>query len=151
MNLPRTETPLAADPTRAYRDLHEHLEELKKRGLLLTISRAVDKDSELHPLVRWQFVGGMDEAERKAFLFTNITDGRGRKYDIPVVVGAIAANRAIYSVGMGAPLSEIQGKWDRAIAHPIPPCEVKNAACHEVVLEGEDLKEIGRASCRERV
>jgi len=34
------------------------------------------------------------------------------------VVGAIAANRAIYSVGMGAPLSEIQGKWDHAIAHP---------------------------------
>src|SRR6266853_1964656 len=144
MNLPRTETPLAADATRAYRDLHEHLEELKKRGLLLTISRAVDKDSELHPLVRWQFVGGMDEAERKASLFTNITDGRGRKYDIPVVVGAIAANRAIYSVGMGAPLSEIQGKWDHAIAHPVAPREVANAACHEVVHEGEDLKGEGK-------
>src|SRR2546422_2319417 len=85
MNLPRTETPLATDATRGYRDLHEHLEELKKRGLLLTIARPIDKDSELHPLVRWQFVGGMDEAERKAFLFTNIIDGRGRKYDIPVV------------------------------------------------------------------
>jgi len=144
MNLPRTEAPLASEATRGYRDLHEHLEELKKRGLLLTIARPIDKDSELHPLVRWQFVGGMDEAERKAFLFTNITDGRGRKYDIPVVVGAIAANRAIYSVGMGAPLSEIQGKWDRAIAHPVPPREVKNAACHEVVNEGEDLKGEGK-------
>jgi 4-hydroxy-3-polyprenylbenzoate decarboxylase len=86
----------------------------------------------------------MDEAERKAFLFTNIVDGRGRKYDIPVVVGAIAANRAIYSVGMGAPLSEIQGKWDRAIAHPIPPREVKDAACHEVVHQGKDLQGEGR-------
>jgi len=133
-----------ATATRGYRDLHEHLEELKKRGLLLTIDRPVDKDSELHPLVRWQFVGGMDEAERKAFLFTNITDGRGRKYDIPVVVGAIAANRAIYSVGMGAPLSEIQGKWDRAIAHPIPPREVERAACHEVVHQGEDLQGEGK-------
>ena len=47
----------------------------------------------MHPLVRWQFVGGMAEAERKAFLFTNVTDGLGRNYDIPVVVGAIAANR----------------------------------------------------------
>ena len=64
MNLPGTETPLATEWARAYRDLHEHLEELKKRGLLLTIARPVDKDSELHPLVRWQFVGGMDEAER---------------------------------------------------------------------------------------
>jgi len=43
--------------------------------------------------VRWQFRRGDDEGERKAFLFTNIVDGRGRKYDIPVVVGAIAANR----------------------------------------------------------
>src|SRR2546422_4222695 len=140
MNLPRTETPPATQGSRGYRDLHEHLDELKKRGLLLTIDRPVDKDSELHPLVRWQFVGGMDEAERKAFLFTNITDGRGRKYDIPVVVGAIAANRAIYSAGMGAPLSEIQGKWDHAIAHPIAPRELERAACHEILHEGEALR-----------
>ena len=123
-----------------YPDLHEHLEELKKRGLLLTIDRPVDKDAELHPLVRWQFVGGMDEAERKAFLFTNVTDGRGRKYDIPVVVGAIAANRAIYSVGMGVPLEKIQAKWDHAIAHPVAPRVVERAVCHEVVHEGAALQ-----------
>jgi 4-hydroxy-3-polyprenylbenzoate decarboxylase len=143
MNSP-DETRSIAAAKRGYPDLHEHLEALKKRGLLLEITRAVDKDAELHPLVRWQFVGGMDEAERKAFLFTNIVDGRGRKYDIPVVVGAIAANRAIYSVGMGAPLSEIQGKWDRAIAHPIPAREVESAPCHEVVHQGEDLQGEGK-------
>ena len=27
--------------------------------------------------MRWQFVGGLDENDRKAFLFTNIVDGRG--------------------------------------------------------------------------
>src|SRR6195256_5097707 len=145
MNSPaETETKTVAAEKRGYPDLHEHLEELKKRGLLLTIDRPVDKDSELHPLVRWQFVGGMDESERKAFLFTHITDGRGRKYDIPVVVGAIAANRAIYSVGMGASFSEIQAKWDHAIAHPIPPREVKDAACHEVVHQGDNLKGEGK-------
>ena len=77
-------------PPRSYRDLHEHLDALEKRGLLRRVDRPINKDTEMHPLVRWQFVGGMDEAERKAFLFTNITDGEGRKYDIPVVVGAIA-------------------------------------------------------------
>src|SRR5216684_5329972 len=116
MNLPRSETPLAPEATRGYRDLHEHLEELKKRGLLLTINRPVDKDAELHPLVRWQFVGGLDEADRKAFLFTHVTDGKGRRFDMPVVVGAIAANRAIYAIGMGASVEEIPGKWDGAIA-----------------------------------
>src|SRR3989442_1283974 len=143
MNLPSAPD-LVADAKRGYPDLQEHLEELKRRGLLLTITRPVDKDSELHPLVRWQFVGGMDEAERKAFLFTNITDGRGRKYDIPVVVGAIAANRAIYSAGMGAPLSEIQGEWNHAMAPPIARCELECAACHEIVHEGEALRGEGK-------
>ncbi|MGE5523011.1 MAG: UbiD family decarboxylase [Rhodospirillaceae bacterium] len=122
-----------------YPDLHEHLDELKKRGLLTVVERVIDKDAELHPLVRWQFVGGMPEAQRKAFLFTNIVDGRGRKYSMPVVVGAMAANREIYSVGMGAPVEKIQAKWDHAIAHPIPPRVVDQAPCHEVVLQGKDL------------
>ncbi|MGH7094869.1 MAG: hypothetical protein ACREFB_15215, partial [Stellaceae bacterium] len=88
---------------RAYPDLHEHLATLRERGLLRTIDRAIDKDAEMHPLVRWQFVGGLPEAERKAFLFTNIVDASGRNYGFSVVVGAIAANREVYAVGMGVP------------------------------------------------
>ena len=129
---------------RSYPDLHEHLDALKRLGLLQVIDRAIDKDSELHPLVRWQFVGGMAEADRKAFLFTNITDGRGRRYDIPVVVGALAANRAIYSAGMGVPLDEIQARWDSAIADPIRPRVVANAVCQEVVVKGAALHGDGK-------
>src|SRR5712671_2934421 len=125
---------------RGYPDLHEHLDALRRRGLLLTIDRPIDKDAELHPLVRWQFVGGMAEAARKAFLFTNVVDGRGRKYSMPVVVGAIAANREIYAAGMGVPLAEIQARWDRALAHPVPPRIVERAVCHEVVHEGAALQ-----------
>jgi UbiD family decarboxylase len=129
-----------ARPSRGYRDLHEHLDALREQGLLLTIDRVIDKDAELHPLVRWQFVGGFDEADRKAFLFTNVIDGRGRAYDMPVVVGAIAANRAIYSIGMGASIENIATKWDHAIANPVPPRLVTTAPCHEVVLEGDALQ-----------
>ena len=129
-----------ARPPRGYRDLHEHLDALREQGLLLTIDRVIDKDAELHPLVRWQFVGGIDEAERKAFLFTNVVDGRGRKYDMPVVVGAIAANRAIYSIGMDASIENIATKWDHAIANPVPPRLVTTAPCQEVVLEGDALQ-----------
>jgi len=127
-------------PPRNYRDLHDHLKVLDEAGLLLTIDRPIDKDSELHPLVRWQFVGGLDEASRKAFLFTNIHDGRGRQYDIPVVVGAVAANRRIYSIGMDAPVEEIQAKWNRAIAHPVPPQMVEHAPCHDVIWTGDALR-----------
>jgi 4-hydroxy-3-polyprenylbenzoate decarboxylase len=134
----------AGASAKGYRDLHEHLAELERRGLLLKIDRQVDKDSELHPLVRWQFVGGMEEKERKAFLFTNIVDGKGRKFDIPVVVGALAANRAVYSVGMDADVADIQKKWDKAIASPVPPRHVENAPCHEIVMTGADLLGLGK-------
>ena len=130
--------------TTGYPDLHDHLEELKRRGLLQVIDRPIDKDSELHPLVRWQFVGGMDEAERKAFIFTNIVNAQGRKYDIPVVVGALAANREIYSVGMGSSVEQIQARWNHAINHPIKPRMVDNAACHEVIHQGADLQGEGK-------
>jgi UbiD family decarboxylase len=129
---------------RGYPDLHEHLDNLRERGLLLTIDRPIDKDAELHPLVRWQFVGGLAEDDRKAFLFTNVIDGRGRRYSMPVVVGAIAANRAIYSIGMGVPLDAIQARWDEAMAHPIPPRVVERAVCHEVVHLGDALKGEGK-------
>lgn len=130
--------------TRGYRDLHEHLQVLREQDLIRTIDRPIDKDSELHPLVRWQFVGGIDEDNRKAFLFTNIKDARGRKYDIPVVVGAIAANPQVYSVGMDAKVEDIQAKWDHAIANPIEPRLVNEAICHEVVMEGDALQGEGR-------
>ena len=128
------------DHQRGYADLHEHLEELKRRGLLLTIDRPVDKDAEMHPLVRWQFVGGIEEHERKAFLFTHVVDGHGREFRFPVVVGALAANREIYCVGMRAQADEIQSKWDHAIANPIAPRIVDVAPCHEVIIEGDSLK-----------
>lgn len=123
----------------SYNDLHDHLDELRKRDLLIEVDRQIDKDSELHPLVRWQFVGGMKEKDRKAFLFTNIVDGKGRKYDIPVVVGALAANKDVYSTGMGCDVEDIQAKWDHAIANPIAPQVVENAPCHEIVEQGDDL------------
>ena len=129
-----------AGGARAYADLQQHLQTLQERGLLLTIDEPIDKDAELHPLVRWQFVGGLGEPERKAFLFTNIVDGRGRKYSMPVVVGALAANRAIYSAGMGVPVEQIQSKWEHAIANPIAPRLVERGACHDVVIEGAALQ-----------
>jgi 4-hydroxy-3-polyprenylbenzoate decarboxylase len=128
---------------RGYADLHEHLETLRARGLLVTVDRAIDKDSELHPLVRWQFVGGLAEEARRAFLFTRVVDGRGRRFALPVVVGAIAANRAIYSIGMGAPVEEIPARWDHAIANPVEPRLASEAVCQEVVVEGEALAREG--------
>ena len=37
----------------------------------------------MHPLVRWQYRGGIPEEQRKAFLFTNVVDSTGRRYEAP--------------------------------------------------------------------
>ena len=98
----------------------------------------------MHPLVRWQFRGGIEESERKAFLFTNVTTAKGSKYDIPVVVGGLAANREIYRIGVGCPLEKIDASWVAAEANPIPPRVVENAPCHEIVFTGADLDKPGK-------
>ena len=123
---------------RRYADLHEHLKALEAAGLLIRVERPINKDTEMHPLVRWQFRGGIAEKDRKAFLFTNVIDSKNRKYDIPVVVGALAASREIYRIGMGCALEKINEVWTRAIAQPVAPRVVKHAPCHELEVEGLD-------------
>ena len=122
-------------------DLQEHLADLEARGLLTRIDHPVNKDTELHPLVRLQFIGGIPEAERRAFLFTNVVDATGRRYDMPVVVGAIAASAEVYSLGMRRAVSDIGAAWMDAIARPIAPVRVSTPPrCQEVVIKGDDLR-----------
>ena len=121
-------------------DFQEHLARLEAAGLLLRIDRPIDKDTELHPLVRWQFQGGLHEDQRRAFLFTNVVDGEGRRYDMPVAIGALAASARIYAVGMGRPVEQIGDAWMHAIANPIAPVEVTSAPCQEVVIKGDALR-----------
>ena len=134
----------AAESERAYPDFHDHLRALDEAGLLVSIDRPINKDTEMHPLVRWQFRGGIVEADRKAFLFTNVVDAKGRKFDMPVVIGALASNPQIYGIGMGVAVDEIGEVWARAIAEPVPPVVVTDAPCHEVVVEGDALAGEGR-------
>jgi UbiD family decarboxylase len=129
---------------RSYPDLHDHIRALDKAGLLIRVDRPINKDSEMHPLVRWQFRGGIEEKDRKAFLFTNVIDGKGRKYDIPVLVGGLAANREIYRIGIGCPFEEIDERWVRAAQNPIPPRIVDDAPCQEIVITGKALDKPGR-------
>src|SRR5271170_5341279 len=105
-------------------DFQDHLADLEAAGLITRIDTPINKDTELHPLVRWQFVGGVPEEKRRAFVFTNVIDAKGRKYDIPVVVGALASSPQIYAIGMGRRVEDIGEAWLQAIAHPIPPVAV---------------------------
>jgi UbiD family decarboxylase len=123
----------------APRDLQEHLDRLEARGLLTRIDRAINKDTELHPLARWQFQGGLREEQRRGFLFTNVVGAKGERYDIPVAAGVLAASAEIYAAGLGVPVDAIGDLWVEAMAHPIAPELVDDAPCQEAVMTGDAL------------
>ena len=125
-------------------DFQAHLATLEARGLLRRIERPINKDTELHPLVRWQYQGGIPEADRVAFLFTNVIDSRGQHYDMPVAVGALAATPEIYAVGMGVDVVDIGSAWLHAMANPIAPESTESPRCQEIVISGEELSTPGR-------
>ena len=88
-------------------DFQEHLARLEAQGLLVRIERPINKDTELHPLVRWQFQGGLPEDERRAFLFTNVTDAAGRRRSSPMITTSWhgGADTAIGGIGCVIALS----------------------------------------------
>lgn len=128
---------------RTYADLHEHVLALAQAGLLYVIDEPINKDTEMHPLVRWQFRGGIEEPDRKAFLFTQPIDSNGRRYDTSVLVAGLAANRDVYRIGFGKPLEDIGAAWIAAMAAPIPPRVVTDAPCREIEIAGGALDENG--------
>jgi len=135
--------PRAGTGGRRYRDLHEHVDALAAAGLLRVIDEPINKDTEIHPLVRWQYRGGLPEEDRKAFLFTRPTDSAGRSFKGAVLVAGLAGNAAVYRIGFDRPLEHIGAAWREAIAAPVAPVFVDNAACHEVVNVGQALDEEG--------
>lgn len=121
-------------------DLRTHLETLEKNGKLHRITREINKDTELLPLVRWQF-RGLPESERRGFLFENVTDSRGRKFTASVAAGIYASSSEIYALGMGATVDGIRARWLEARRNPIPFHEVDSGPVQEEIHLGDTLLE----------
>ncbi|MGP4110597.1 UbiD family decarboxylase [Streptomyces sp. 4N509B] len=128
--------------TYPYDDLRQYLATLDDDGLLVTVREPVNKDTELVPLVRLQF-RGLPEEQRRAFLFENVTDSRGRAFDASVAMGTFAPSRQVYSRALGAELDQVGEVWQRALASPLAPRLVANGPCRDVVLRGGEVVEAG--------
>ncbi len=125
-----------------YKDLREHLAALDERGKLVRVKREINKDTQLHPLARLQF-RGLPEEKRKAYLFENVVDSKGKKYDGSVAVCVLAGSTDIYAIGMKCRPEEIDERWFQAQVHPIEPKLVSSGPVHEEVHVGEGLLEHG--------
>ena len=133
-------------PERGYGDLHDHVAALEREGLLVRVRREINKDTEMHPLVRWQYRGGLAEKDWRGFLFEKVTDAKGRRYDIPVGVGIMAGSKHICAVGLNCRPDEIVDKWNRAFHNPIEPILVRSGPVQEIIQKGETLKRAGGLS-----
>jgi UbiD family decarboxylase len=125
-----------------FKDVREHLAALDAAGLLVRVDRKINKDTELNPLVRLQF-RGLPESDRKAFLFTNVTDVSGRQFSIPVVVGCLAASRRIYGMGLQCDPAKIAQQWAKARGEPIEPVFGDRGPVHEEIHMREELDQAG--------
>ena len=126
-----------------YQDIREFAKFLEENDKLVRVSRKINKDTELMPLVRWQY-RGLPEEQRKAFLFENVTDAKGKTYRGSVLwSGLIVASTEVYAMGMMCEPDKITEKWAYAQSHPIEPKLVEKGVCQEEVHVGESLLEHG--------
>ncbi len=121
-----------------YRDFREFLQVLEKAGKLRRISDPVDKDRELHPLVRWQY-RGINQDDRFGFLFEHVTDRSGKPCAGRTASSVIAANRDVYAIAFGCAQSEIHDRWARGYSNPIPPRLVASGPVKEEIHQGDNL------------
>ena len=77
-----------------YKDLREHVAALEANDKLVRIKRPIIKETELMPLVRWQF-RGLPEEMRKAFLFGKLT--RRDYHAVPQVIGRKKELAAVFA------------------------------------------------------
>ena len=125
-----------------YEDLREFIAALDENGKLYRIDREINKDTELQPLVRWQF-RGLKEQERRGFLFDNVVDSKKHKYHGSVLVGGLAGSEAIYCLGLKCQPDEVADRWLYALDHPVDPIVVSAGSCQEEVHKGADLVKYG--------
>ncbi len=134
------QSPVSSGTARPYADFREHLSALESRDLLRRVKKEVKLETEIHPLVRLQFLG-LKENMRKGFIFENVSNAKGKKFNGSVAVGCLAASHEVYSIGMGCGPNEVEAKWRNALANPIEPRTVKTGPVKDEIHKGDKLLE----------
>jgi len=128
-------------PCTYFSDFRSYLETLEKHGKLYRWQRAVNKDTELMPLMRLQYRGIADD-KRQALLFENVRDGKDKRFDIRVITGMYGSSREI--IGLGMNCRDPQGiyeKWRYARAHMYDPRIIASSPVQDEVYSGSRLAE----------
>ena len=121
------------------RNLRNFIQELEAKDLLFRIDRTVCKDTELMPLVRWQYAA-LPEEKRKAFLFEKVKDCHGKVYDSSVAV-SLLGTKSVYACAAGCAPEQLRDRLISGIANPIEPVVINDSVIpvHEEVHTGDSL------------
>ena len=110
-------------------DMREFVEFLEKKNDLVHITDEVDPEWEINGITR---VGLQNHAP--ALVFDNIKGA-----DYPLVTNLLGTDRRfLWALGIDK-WSQFNNEWIRRTEKPVPPRMVKDAPCHEVVIEGKDI------------
>ena len=115
------------------KDQRSFIEQLKKTGDVVVVDKEVHWDLELGAISR-----RATEIDGPAIVFNNITDYPGQS----IFVNPISTwRRAAVTLGLPAHarIPEIYEEYIRRDSNPIPPVEVKDAVCRDVIIRGKDV------------
>ena len=116
----------------------------KRAGLLITVERPINKDTEMHPLVRWQFRGGIEERERKAFLFTNVVDSKGAQVRHPGGGGRARGEPRDLPHGHGLPARSDRRDLEPRHRQPDAPSVLEGSALPGDRFHGQGARKAGQ-------
>ncbi len=109
-------------------DLRSFLDALRANGQLADIRKEVSLEQEIGAVL-----ATLEKKGGPAAYFHNIK-GHTRP-----VTGGLLSDHAKIAIAMECKVSEISDRLEKAMENPIPPVEIANAPCQEVVIQGDDL------------
>jgi UbiD family decarboxylase len=116
-----------------YTDLRDFLQKLESTGRLHRITKPVDKDWEIAAVAKVAFET-IPEPRRPALLFERVNG-----FDMPLVLGALGASRAIYCMALECELKDLHKKWSDAERQPLAPVRVLKGPVQERIFRDEQV------------
>jgi UbiD family decarboxylase len=116
-----------------YTDLREFLKKLESAGRLHRITKTVDKDWEIAAVAKVAFET-IPEPRRPALMFERVSG-----FDMPLVLGALGASRAIYCMALECELKDLHQKWGEAERHPVAPVRVAKGPVQEKIFRDQQV------------
>ncbi|MGE5819565.1 MAG: UbiD family decarboxylase [Deltaproteobacteria bacterium] len=116
-----------------YTDLREFLKKLESAGRLHRITKPVDKDWEIAAVAKVAFET-IPEPRRPALMFEHVNG-----FDMPLVLGALGASRAIYCMALECELKDLHKKWSDAERHPLAPVRVLKGPVQEKIFRDQQV------------